>query len=88
MTQEFAIFIMRETLFTALMLAAPMLLAGLIVGVSISLLQSMTQVQEMTLTFIPKIVSVVTVLILLAPWMLSLITSFFHRVMEYVAQIT
>ena len=67
MNQEFAIFIMRETLFTALMLAAPMLLAGLIVGVTISLLQSMTQVQEMTLTFIPKIVSVVTVMILLAP---------------------
>ena len=88
MNQEFAIFIMRETLFTALMLAAPMLLAGLIVGVTISLLQSMTQVQEMTLTFIPKIVSVVTVMILLAPWMLSLITSFFHRIMEYVAQIT
>ena len=88
MTQEFAIFIMRETLFTALMLAAPMLLAGLIVGATISLLQSMTQVQEMTLTFIPKIVSVVTVMILLAPWMLSLITSFFHRIMEYVTQIT
>ena len=88
MNQEFAIFIMRETLFTALMLAAPMLLAGLIVGVTISLLQSMTQVQEMTLTFIPKIVSVVTVMILLAPWMLSLITSFFHRIMDYVAQIT
>ena len=79
---------MRETLLTALMLAAPMLLAGLVVGVTISLLQSMTQVQEMTLTFIPKIVSVVTVMILLAPWMLSLITSFFHRIMEYVAQIT
>ncbi len=88
MTQEFAIFIMRETLFTALMLAAPMLVAGLVVGVSISLLQSMTQVQEMTLTFIPKIVSVVTVMILLAPWMISLITSFFNRIMEYVVQIT
>lgn len=88
MTQEFAVFIVRETLLTALMLAAPMLLAGLVVGVTISLLQSMTQVQEMTLTFIPKIVSVVTVMILFAPWMLNVVISFFHRVMAFVTQVT
>jgi len=87
MTQEFAIFIMRETLVTALMLAAPMLLAGLVVGVTISLIQSMTQLQEMTLTFIPKIVAVVTVMILFAPWMIGLVTGFFHRVMDFVSQV-
>lgn len=88
MTEDFAIFIVRETLFTALMLAAPMLLAGLVVGVTISLLQSMTQVQEMTLTFIPKIVSVVTVMILFAPWMLGVITGFFYRIMDFITQVS
>ena len=70
MTEQLAIEIVRETLVTALIIAGPMLLSGLIVGVLISLLQSVTQVQELTLTFIPKILTVVTVLILLSPWML------------------
>ena len=88
MTQEFAIFIVRETLFTALMIAAPMLLAGLIVGVTISLLQSVTQLQEMTLTFIPKILAVVTVLILFAPWMSNVMIGYMHMIFGYVAQMS
>ena len=88
MTQEFAIFIVRETLFTALMIAAPMLLAGLIVGVTISLLQSVTQLQEMTLTFIPKILAVVTVLILFAPWMANVMFGYFHMILGYISQMS
>ncbi|MCB2198242.1 flagellar biosynthesis protein FliQ [bacterium] len=88
MTQEFAIFIVRETLFTALMIAAPMLLAGLIVGVTISLLQSVTQLQEMTLTFIPKILAVVTVLILFAPWMANVMLGYFHMILGYIGQMS
>ncbi len=87
MTQELAIFLVRETLFTALILAAPMLLAGLVVGLTISLLQSVTQVSEMTLTFIPKILSVVTVMILFAPWMLNVYVSFFQMIYGYISQI-
>lgn len=86
MTQEFAIFIVRETLFTALMIAAPMLLAGLVVGVTISLLQSVTQLQEMTLTFIPKILAVVTVMILFAPWMANVMLGYIHMVFSYISQ--
>lgn len=86
MTQEFAIFIVRETLFTALLIAAPMLLTGLIVGLTISLLQSMTQIQEMTLTFIPKIVSVVLILVLFSPWMLNFLLRFTRMLYDYVAQ--
>ena len=86
MTQTFAVYIVRETLFTALMIAAPMLLAGLTVGVIISLLQSVTQLQEMTLTFIPKILAVVTVLILFAPWMTNVMLGYIHMVYGYIAQ--
>ena len=85
MTQEFAIYIVRETLFTALMIAAPMLLAGLLTGLTISLLQSLTQVNEMTLTFIPKILAVVTVLILFAPWMSNVMLGFFHMIYGHIA---
>ncbi len=84
MTQEFAIYIVRETLFTALMLAAPMLLTGLAVGVFISLIQSATQIQEMTLTFIPKILSVVIVIILAAPWMINTMLKFTHMIFGHI----
>jgi flagellar biosynthesis protein FliQ len=88
MTEQLAIEIVRETLFTALVIAGPMLLSGLIVGVLISLLQSVTQVQEMTLTFIPKILTVVTVLILLSPWMLGIMFKFVNLIYGYIGQIS
>ncbi len=87
MTEQLAIEIVRETLFTALIIAGPMLLSGLVVGVGISLLQSVTQVQEMTLTFIPKILTVVTVLILLAPWMLGIMFKFVNLIYAYISQV-
>ncbi len=86
MTQELAIWVVRETLFTALMVASPMLITGLVVGLSISLIQSATQLQEMTLTFIPKILSVVIVLILLASWMIDKLLQFTHTLFGLISQ--
>ena len=88
MTQELAIQIVRDTFFTAVMLAAPMLLTGLIVGLTISILQSATQINEMTLTFIPKIIGVVVILILALPWMLNRALMFTHMVYGYISQMT
>ncbi len=88
MTQEFAIYIVRETLFTALMLAAPMLLTGLAVGLFISLIQSATQIQEMTLTFIPKILAVVIVMIFTAPWMINTLLGFTHMIFGHIGTMT
>ena len=76
MDQQFVIHIGREVFFTAVMIAAPMLIAGLIVGVTISVLQTATSIQEQTLTFIPKIVAVVVSLILFFPWMMNTILAF------------
>jgi flagellar biosynthetic protein FliQ len=64
----------------ALLVAAPMLLIGLVVGIVVSLFQAVTQIQEQTLSFIPKIVAMVCAAIVLLPWMT-------HRLMEYSAAI-
>ena len=66
----------RRTLMTALLLAAPLLLVGLVVGVLVSILQAVTQIQEMTLTFVPKIVVMILAAAVLMPWILRRITDF------------
>ena len=60
-----------ETFKIALMLALPMLLAGLVAGLIISIFQATTQINEMTLSFVPKILLVVVILIFLMPWMMN-----------------
>ena len=68
--------LIRNTLLLALVISAPMLIIGLVVGIVVSLLQAVTQIQEQTLTFIPKIAAMVTAAIVLMPWMS-------HRLMTY-----
>ena len=63
-----AVDLVRHSLIMALTVSAPMLLIGLVVGIIISLLQAVTQIQEQTLSFIPKIVAMVAAAIALAPW--------------------
>ena len=69
----------REALWLAILLAGPMLGAALAVGLFIGVIQAATQVQEMTLSFIPKLLSLVVVLFLVGPWMLRLIVTFSER---------
>ncbi len=76
MSQQFIIHLGREVFLTAVMVASPMLIAGLIVGVSISVVQTATSIQEQTLTFIPKIIAVVVSLILFMPWMMNTLLDF------------
>lgn len=76
MTPEFALEIGRQALLLVLILAAPVLLLGLAVGVIISILQSVTQIQEMTLTFVPKIIVTVVALVFFGPWMLRLLMGY------------
>lgn len=66
----------HEALKMILWLSLPMLLVALVVGVAISLFQAVTQIQEMTLTFVPKIIAVFLAAILAAPWMTERIVSF------------
>lgn len=71
-----AIYIVSQALKLVLILAAPPLAAGLVVGLIISTFQAVTQIQEMTLSFVPKIIIVFVVLIIFFPWMLKLMTGF------------
>ncbi len=65
---ESAVYIVRETLLVALMISAPILLAGVVVGLLISLIQSVTSVQDQTLTFVPKITAMIIIAVILLPW--------------------
>lgn len=80
MTPEFAIDIGRQAVEMVLMLAAPMLLAALVVGLIVSIFQAATQINEQTMTFVPKIVAVLAALLLFAPWMISQMTTFTQQI--------
>jgi flagellar biosynthetic protein FliQ len=67
---------MAETIKVTLMVAAPMLIVGLLVGVLISLFQAVTQIQEMTLVFVPKIIAVMITLVAALPWIIGLMMNF------------
>lgn len=76
MTEQMALEICKNAIWTTLLISAPMLISGLVVGIVISLFQAVTQIHEMTLTFIPKILVVVLVLILTLPWIMNLLLSY------------
>lgn len=65
-----------ETYKITLLISLPMLLAGLVVGLLVSIFQATTQINEMTLTFVPKILAVIAVLIFTMPWMLNMILDY------------
>ncbi|WP_374334695.1 flagellar biosynthesis protein FliQ [Leeia sp.] len=79
MTPEMVITIIERALLVLIMVAAPMLLAGLITGLIVSIFQAATQINEMTLTFIPKLIVTFLVIVLAGPWMLSVITDYTVR---------
>jgi len=76
MAPELVLTLMRRTLLTVLLVAGPMLLGGLIIGITVSVMQAVTQIREMTLTFIPKIIGVGVILAICAPWMMKVIVDF------------
>jgi len=76
MTPEFVTAIGKETIEVILMVSAPVLIAGMVVGLIISVFQAVTQIQEMTLTFVPKIIVVFLVLLALAPWMMEIMIKY------------
>lgn len=69
----------RELLITALILAAPTLLVSLVVGLAVSIFQTMTSIQEQTLNFAPRILAVAIVMIITLPWVLNILVNFTQR---------
>lgn len=76
MTEDIVLSLGRDAIWTTVILAAPLLVSALIVGLIVSIVQAVTQINEATLTFIPKMLAIVIVMIIMAPWMTQMITSY------------
>lgn len=87
MTQELATYLTSQALMTALMVSAPMLIAGMVVGVLISMFQAVTQINEMTLSFVPKIVVTALALLLFVQWMAAKLIDFMNYVFNIIPTI-
>ena len=87
MTPQMVVAIGREALMVTIMVAGPMLLFGLVVGLVISIFQAVTQIHEMTLTFVPKILAVALALLIFLPWMINVATDFARHMFELVPQL-
>jgi len=79
MTPDFIVSIGKETIWMVLIVGAPMLVLGMIVGIAIAVFQAATQIHEMTLTFVPKIVAVLVALLLFLPWIMRMLIDFTVR---------
>lgn len=79
MTPDLVVSLGKETVKIVLLVAAPMLGLGLVVGLIVSVLQAATQIQEMTLTFVPKIVAVLLALLFFFPWIMRILMDFTVR---------
>ena len=79
--------IIRDGIYVLIIIASPAMLASLLVGLIISLFQALTQIQEQTLTFVPKILTTLLVLGLTMPWMLAHLTDYSHRLTERIVNI-
>ena len=80
MTPEFVITIGKETVTAVLVIAAPMLIIAMTIGISISLFQTVTQIRDQTLTFIPKIVGIIIAIIFFLPYMLGTLIAFATKI--------
>lgn len=79
MTPETIVGLLQQALEVTLLISAPLLLAALITGLVVSVFQAATQINEMTLSFIPKLLAIFATLVLAGPWMLSVMVDFMRR---------
>lgn len=88
MTPESVMDVGRETMYVVVLLAAPLLLSALAVGLLIGIFQAATQIQEMTLSFIPKLMAIAIALVAAGPWMLQVIINFTLRLYTSIPAMT
>ena len=87
MTPEYIVSLSSEAVKMALMLSIPLLGVGLIVGLCVAIIQATTQIQEMTLSFVPKIIAVLLTLLVAMPWMLDKITHYTSQLIINLPQV-
>lgn len=88
MTEEYVISIAQTAIYTVLLVSAPMLSLALIVGLTIGIFQAVTSINEMTLTFIPKIVVVIVAVVVFAPWIIQVMKLFTEELIMSIPQIS
>jgi flagellar biosynthetic protein FliQ len=86
MDQALFLTVLQKAMTLAMILGAPILLSAIVVGLTISIIQSVTQIQEQTLTFVPKIFTALLVLIVAAPWMTDVFTSTTRELLEFIVE--
>ena len=86
MNPEFAVDLLKTLILQALTLSAPILLTAMVIGLAVSLFQTVTSIHEQTLTFVPKALAVVGMLILLLPWMVRSLSEFAIAVIQKMPQ--
>jgi flagellar biosynthetic protein FliQ len=87
MDSSFVIYIGRHTLETALLLAAPILLTCMVVGVVVTLLQAVTSIRDMTLTIVPKLLAVGVIMLIFSSWMLGIILKFTNEIFSHIQNV-
>jgi flagellar biosynthetic protein FliQ len=87
MTPELVMDIGRQAIEMTLLMSGPLLLAALVIGLIVSIFQAATQINEQTLSFIPKLVGIFLTLILAGPWMLQMMVDYIRRLFESIPQI-
>ncbi len=86
MNPEFAAELLKNLMFEAVSLASPILMTAMVTGLAISLFQSVTSIQEQTLTFVPKVLGIVGLLVVLLPWLLRSMIEFTTAVIQKMPQ--
>lgn len=87
MSESVVVSIVKETLYTGMLIGGPILILSLVVGLLISIFQATTQIQEQTLSFIPKLIVVAITLVIGGAWMLNELIQFTNKIMNMVANI-
>jgi flagellar biosynthetic protein FliQ len=86
MNPEFAIELLKTMIYQALTIAAPILVTAMVIGLAVSLFQAVTTIHEQTLTFVPKALAVLGIILLLLPWIVRSLTEFATAVIEKIPQ--
>lgn len=86
MTQEQVITLMQDAILTVLKCALPLIGVGLVIGIIVSVFQAATQINEQTLSFVPKIIGIFITLLITSGWILTQLSEFFLRVFGYIQQ--
>lgn len=88
MSENMVMGIIKDAIQTGLLISAPILIISILVGLIISIFQATTQIQEQTLTFVPKLIAVALIGLLTGNWMLHQMVSFTERIFTYISHIT